>query len=108
MKIGLGPKIVGQLMVALNVARGLGIVENKQIYESTDKVRKKEAESAKLIMQFAESIQANMDVIRQLLTANTQGSTTSAIEPDFARAGKKMRESQKIWDAIKKLIAKPS
>jgi hypothetical protein len=27
MKIGLGPKIVGQLMVALNVARGLGIVE---------------------------------------------------------------------------------
>jgi hypothetical protein len=27
MKIGIGPKIVGQLMVALNVARGLGIVE---------------------------------------------------------------------------------
>ena len=30
MKIGLGPKIVGQLMVALNVARGLGIVEGEE------------------------------------------------------------------------------
>jgi hypothetical protein len=80
----------------------------KRICESPEKTRKKEAESAKLIIQFAQVIQANMDNIRQLMSANAQGSTTSAIEPDFSRAGKKMKESQKMWDAIKKLIAKPS